>query len=305
VRPAATSPAAPAETALLAAAEALSVDEEARAWVERASSSPNTAGAPPARVREAVRALVAWDRSGAPLTFNCDNLGGASMVSTALALTRASLGLARTADDAAVHAVLRLGHALREPPAGAAAAAGGCAIATAALDWLRDRGLRPSADFTALAPHPDTALRAARADLGCAIEWAELLDRSWTAELESGSASHRDAAGATVVTDIEAELEARRQALDLPSEPGWVEAELPAWRAFWRETERLVAGARSVDRLLAIYRSRREAMLRHPSSFLLRQLADMLLSPGLPDLVDALARNVRRYRDDLAALEAR
>ncbi len=300
------------ERALLDALSTMSADGASWKWIDRAASSRGSrADEPPPRVREAVAALLAWDRSGSPFSVSCSLEGGSPSGWVGVArLSTAVLALADGADDPAVHAVLRLGHALRDPQNMAAAAAIGTAISVAAAHWLRDLGLHPTPDFTALAPHPDTALHAARADMRCAIEWAEQLHLGWKDELAGASpfsgGQEEDAAtpgaAASSIGSLEAKLEAKRRAMNLPNDPGWVEAELPTWRAFWRETEDLVARARSVDELLAIHAARRTAMGQHPTSLLLRTLSDVLLTRKLPGVIQALVEQTRAYRETIAAL---
>lgn len=90
------------------------LDQETMRWIEdvRQRRNPADAPPPPAAAKQAIDALVAWDRSRGELTITCLGHENAVLV-PGMQLALAALWSARSIDDPAVSAVLRLGHAAR------------------------------------------------------------------------------------------------------------------------------------------------------------------------------------------------
>jgi hypothetical protein len=175
----------------------------------------------PEGTARAVALLVEWDRSGAFATVGCTP---PPSVRALVYVLRAALEAATTADDPRVHAVLRLGQALRSPDNGPFVIMFGIGAATDVAAWRHRRALSETADMRALAPDGREPRAAALAEVRCGLAQLETLRAAFRAD---PSAVHT--------------LEGARREYGLDEVDDPIDVDLDAAKAYLEETRALIA----------------------------------------------------------------
>ncbi len=247
-----------ADARALGAALAELDPDATKAWIDRAQAPRYEEGppfdeAPPPEAARAIDALVAWDRSGAFLTVGCNSAEETAALRI-LYVARAALETAADADDRVVHAVLRLGQALRSRDNSTPAIGVGIEAARSTSEWLFRRHLSVTDDVRALAPEADVAARAARADARCKI-----------AGVAAIRTTLRDPAQREPVKGM-------RREWGLSANDQDVDADLAAFDAFVRETQRQLDRAETPAEVGRISLAREEASQRQRESVLVQAL---------------------------------
>lgn len=260
-------------------------------WLNEARYRPTDRPVEPTpEMRRAIDALIAWDRSALGFAVGCDDL---AMVRgrkrrpwfAVVTLAKIVFAVARSADDPAIHAVLRIGQALRDPGNPNIAILAGLSLATNAAKWLGERQLQPSVAFRTYAPSADTAFHVARGHLRCELPQLaranRLEDLSGPQDWDPGKAR--------------GELEAARGSAGMAVEPGWMDREFVELRTFWRDTETSLATARTAAEVIAIVEQRAAIAKLHATSILVRMTGASGLWNYLPRAVDDATKAVRDY----------
>lgn len=173
----------------------------------------------------------------------------------------------------------------------------GLALAVDATRWLAARGLAKSAAFRDFAPRTDTALRATRAELRCAIERAKHVlgvsgvpSERVLGALDGFLGTKRDLA----------RLEQARRDVQLPTEQGWLDRELPDYEAFWQETDTRARSARSSDDMVGVLHERAAAARAHPTSLLVRTVGEVVFSERANKALGEIQGQVADYQEAIS-----
>ena len=241
-------------------------DEALRPSDVPADELPPDPPMPPA-TEHAVAMLVAWDRSGVPMSVGCGSPDIGALFSL-VEVTKAALQASTRLDDPRVHAVLRASRALRDAGADPLALAVGVSFATSIARWAYAHQLRPESLLADTGPTRAEARAGALAAADCQL-----------ASLAKVRAAMREPDGRATIRGARRELGLSATDADVDAEPGQLETFLRGTRdVIEHATDDTVA--REVDaRVDAAHADTRSVMVRelgapYPSRTVLQAFAE-------------------------------
>ncbi len=222
----------------------------------------------PASMEAGLEALVDWAGSGSPLHVDCNAIEATAMLA-AMKLSDAALANATALGDPDIHAIARLGQALRAADNDPLAIGTGVHLARSIAEWAKRVHVSAKAALGDAAVEPDVLFRVARADLRC----HRLAMQTLAAELAKDPSKRDDLAGA-------------RKELGLPVSDDVVGDELAAYGAFLDGTAEAIDGAKSDHALLDALEARIDASAK----------AGALTRIAAPYAAKMIARELDQYR---------
>ncbi|HTJ43707.1 MAG TPA: hypothetical protein VL463_16490 [Kofleriaceae bacterium] len=221
-----------------------------------------------ASVDTGLEALVDWAGSGSPLHIDCNAIEATAMLAS-MKLSDAALANATAIGDPDIHAIARLGQALRAADNDPLAIGTGVHLARSIAEWAKRVHVSAKAALGDAAVEPDVLFRVARADLRC----HRLAMQTLAAELAKDPGKRDDLAGA-------------RKELGLPVSDDVVGDELAAYGAFLDGTAQAIDSAKSDRALLDALDARIDASAK----------AGALTRIAAPYAAKMIARELDQYR---------
>ena len=302
-------PLSPRARAFLEAARAATSDPSAASWLEASRAALDSGGsvAPPAGpvpsvVARAAVALRAWAQSGEPVSLGESN-EDSGLILRASVLSFALISTIQRSDEPLVGELLRLGQALRAPSNVPAALAIGSTLSSRLAEHVLGHRRQPVTEaFRTYAIADDMALLAGRAALAGSLRLARMISRESLAEEHAASRKPRGSRSEADPSENGAEAQVRiaRQQRNLPVTGDWLSDELNRYAAFWNETEREAAAARTAPELADLIEQRLAAAKAHPSSMLVRLVADMVLPASARNIMSKMEELTGSYRASIA-----
>lgn len=302
-------PLSPRARAFLEAARAATSDPSAASWLEASRAALDSGGsvAPPAGpvpsvVARAAVALRAWAQSGEPVSLGESN-EDSGLILRASVLSFALISTIQRSDEPLVGELLRLGQALRAPSNVPAALAIGSMLSSRLAEHVLGHRRQPVTEaFRTYAIADDMALLAGRAALAGSLRLARMISRESLAEEHAASRKPRGSRSEADSSEHGAEAQVRiaRQQRNLPVTGDWLSDELNRYAAFWNETEREAAAARTAPELADLIEQRLAAAKAHPSSMLVRLVADMVLPASARNIMSKMEELTGSYRASIA-----
>lgn len=248
-------------------------------------------------------ALIAWSASGEAMSISDDSEDAGKVLSSLAGLRELNSSLTRS-DDPLASALLSLAHGLRSPSNAPLAIFIGCNLAFHVADHLLGAKQQPVTEaFRIHAISEADALAFGRAGLASGLQMARLISLEELQKEEAARAAAGDGSGAPARQAAEAgapssaeEVLRERKARGMPVTGDWLSSEFEGYAAFWDETEALAAKIHEPMALARFLEERRLAALAHPTSMLVRLVAEMTFSQKGKDLVSAAAESARKYQ---------